>query len=429
LYYLQEKYETENPNLLKQHVYDNIMEPLGRRSAPMFWSESSQFIAAAKTMGYLSVPNISQAITGAAQDYIGEHRQDDISQRASWSMDRISVFQFICGVPLFSYKGVSNYLSTYKEKSRLIVGVHLYEYTQRDPRDDRMLVDIIPVSRIEKSQLNDSMKAAIEDYEKAVRYGVISAVQKGTAGDEYHLNTLDTAVISQWSQDLSDVIVSGKAAVIKAAAAQAEERLKALPIVSYRVIPNNGASGYEELVVRDHVVDSLEHVQTLREQVAVAEAYEAVIEKAGVGIDSEQKFRDAVRMFTEAMETGVIRSENGYTYTYVTVSYGIEDTVELTNVDSEPYGQNIPVYSAFEAYMALKESERADIAANVRDVLVNKPEQISEALALVQGNLSPNKINIYVDRAKTNYQANAATILKFFQLANAELTTFSAMHS
>ena len=430
LYYLQEKFNTKIPDKLKSHVYDEIIVRLGKKSAPMFWSDDKRLLAAAKPMGYLSFPNISDAIKGAAQDYVSNHRQDKIKERVSWSTDRISIFRFICGLPLFGYKGVSNYLSVYMEGSRNtdMVGFHLYEGSNRDPRNNIALIDVIPASRIDEAEMNEGMRTAIQDYDKAVDLKIISTLERDNVV-EYHLNRFDAATIDQWTDELKKVIASGRAAVIKAAVAHAQEQIANLPVESYRLISNNGAAGYKELVVRDHVVDSLEHMKTLREQLAIVEAYSNAIDAASKGSDKEAKYRADVKAFTEALETGVIRIENPYTYSYVTVSYGIEDKVELTTIEQLPYGQAIPPYSAFEAFLALDDGVKAEIAAGVRDVLVNQSETISETLAGVQAALPANRINAWVSIAKTNFPDNAAAIAQFFQLMNAELTTFSAMHS
>jgi hypothetical protein len=263
--FLQDKYGTEDPAQLERYVYNDIIVPLGQHSSPLFLGDG--YFHPMKTKGYLSVPGGSQIIKGAAQKYCEEHWRDNILLKNS-RYDGVSVIQVSVGIPLFSYRGVSEYRDLYKEKSGLLPGLHLYEGTQRDPRDNRLLADIIPVSHMEKSQMDDEMQGAVEDYEKAVRYGVISFDD-----DKCYINTLDAAVISQWSQELSDVIASGKDAEIKAAAAQAKERLKALPVAPYRVIFIDAEPGFEQIVARDYVVGSLEHMQTLREQLAVAEAY------------------------------------------------------------------------------------------------------------------------------------------------------------
>ena len=92
-------------------------------STPMFWTNSIYQLSDSKAMGYISVPVVSDEIKSAALDYKAGH--DEIKVRTSWSSDRITVFRFNCGIPMFGYKGVTNYKNAYSQKA--IIQLHFQQ--------------------------------------------------------------------------------------------------------------------------------------------------------------------------------------------------------------------------------------------------------------------------------------------------------------
>ena len=144
--YLQIRFKTTDKNLLKSKIYDEIMIPAHKDASPLFWTDASKYsISDASKIGYCSVPEISPEIQAASKDL---HMLDDkITKRVIESTDRISVFEFLCGVPMFGYKGASEYYDIYRNKQ--LEGLHIYEGYGKDGKNFRNIPNIIPSELID----------------------------------------------------------------------------------------------------------------------------------------------------------------------------------------------------------------------------------------------------------------------------------------
>ena len=106
--YLKIKFDTTDPSTIAKKVRDDILLPLAQKAEPLFWTDNALYsIAEAGKLGYCSIPEESQEIDRAAQDY--HTAETTVSIRPSYSSDRISFLMFRCGIPMFAYKGTDNY--------------------------------------------------------------------------------------------------------------------------------------------------------------------------------------------------------------------------------------------------------------------------------------------------------------------------------
>lgn len=414
--YLQIKFDTTNPEVLKHKIYEEIVLPLGDRSTPMFWTNSIYQLSDSKAMGYISVPVVSDEIKSAALDYKAGH--DEIKVRTSWSSDRITVFRFNCGIPMFGYKGVTNYKSAYSQKA--IIGSHLYEGSVRDPRDSRKFIDIAPISTIPDYSLTDSEKKYIDIYEKALQSGLISKIPVGQT-HEYRINIYDAEKVNTRCNFAAAIIESENPAKAKAIL----EDIKADPytVVGSRVIPNTGKPENADKIIKDHVIGSQNSINLIMDQMAIIEKQEATVAALEKIIAGKNEFISEVHGFALAMATGAIRILNKYTYAYVTEMYGIEDVNEITNMDSAPYGMSIPVYSAFLAYHELNADTKALIEKNMKMNLIDDAK-VDAALKNVAEILT--KVNAFVALAKSTYPDQADDIYEFLTKFTAEVKNFMA---
>ena len=416
--YLKEKFNTTDPAQLTEKIYQDIIQPLGDRSAPLFWVDSGIFkTSEAKPIGYLSYPQVSQSINAAVQRYVANEQA--MTDRPSYSTDRITIFRFLCGIPMVAYKGVANYIGAYHNKQ--IIGSHLYEGSSGDPRDSRAYRDIFPFSAKAPADLTDAERENKEKYDQAWELGIISTVSVGPK-KEYRLNIVDGDALDQRTRELEEIRTKRPGALPEAYKKYSSQEL---PILDYRPLPNTGAAGYDDRVVCDHVLGSLLDMQILTEQLSVAAKYNDALQRAGEVLDIGNVIGD----FAKALETGVITKKNNYEYDYASEF----DEYELTTQDSEPYGAEraLVLYSAFLGYKALSDAVKEEIKAEVNkrllvdgdddhDVVTQK---ISEAMEKVQTELE--KVEEEARAKARSYPDDTATINLFFRTLKDDVTSFA----
>lgn len=417
--YLKEKFGTNDPGQLKTKIYDEIIQPLGEKSAPMFWIDTGMFnMSDAKAIGYLSFPQVSMSIEGAADTYVNANA--DISKRVSYSTDRITIFRFLCGIPLVAYKGVANYIGPYH--GRAIIGSHLYEGSSGDARDSRTYRDIFPFSAKAESALTQAERECLDIYNRAIEQKVITTAAVGAA-TEYHINIFDGAILDQWGSELEEIRTRRPGSL---RAAYQDYKSRELPILSYRVIPNTGAAGYADKVVRDHVIGSLLDMEILTEQLSVVARFNEALERAGEELDIGGVIKD----FASALQTGVITKKSNYDYVYAS-EY---EEYELTTMDSRPYGEvrALVLYSAFVGYRTLSGTIKDEIKREAKQRLQVDGEddevtqKITEALEKVQADLAEDKVKIALKTAR-DYPDDSAVINLFFRTLKESVSNFASM--
>lgn len=418
--YLKEKFGTNDPGQLKNKIYNDIIQPLGQKSAPMFWIENSpKFnIADAKSFGYLSYPQVSASIEGAADTYLTAN--SDIKKRVSYSKDRITIFRFLCGIPLVAYKGVSNYIGAYHQ--RVIIGSHLYEGSARDVRNSRNYRDIFPFSARDDVGHTKAEREAASLYEMAEESGVMTTVGEGSA-TEYHLNIFDTKVMDQWAAELDEIRTKRPESLV---AAYKDYSAREVPVLSYRVIPNTGTEGFADMVVKDHVIGSLLDMELIREQLDGMKRFRSALQVASEELD----IGGVIKEFASALQTGVVTKKGNYDYVY-SAEY---EEYELTTMDSKPYGdvKALVLYSAFVGYRALSAAVKDEIKHETKKRLQIDGEddevtqKITEALEKVQADLAEDKVKIALSTAR-EHPNDTAVINLFFRTLKESVSNFASM--
>lgn len=420
--YLQIKFGTTAPSALQAAVYKEIILPLDERARPLFWTDTGYKLTDAKYLGYLSIPNISDVITAAAETYKSNSKDGDISVRTAWFSDRIAMYNFRCGIPMFGYKGVANYKSDYKRKA--IVGSHIYEGSAGDSRDSRNLVDIAPISYVNPEEYTEAEKQDIALYGRALAAGVLCKEVLGST-PEYRVNVIDEQAVQTWMEQADQILDKQDITAGQEHLARLEK--EGLPVKSYRVIENTSEMVYAEQVIRDHVVDSLSHMQLLREQLAIFDRREEKRQELQVGVQKWSAFVNDMHNFAWALSSGVIHRENDYSYVYTAESFGMEERRELTNIDKEPFGMALPLYSAYLGFIALTAEEKSGVEKTVKHYLVYKKEVTDAAVDQLRKELSGEKINAKLSTAKVTFPEQTSEITSFFKRLAAEFNNFAAM--
>ena len=415
--YLQIKFDTKTPETITKKVHDEILQPLAQKAAPLFWTDTSKYdLHTAGELGFCSIPEGSQEVIAATQTYCTAN--PTTAMRPSYSSDRISFLLFRCGVPLFGYKGVDNYRG-----ASTVVGAHLYEGAVGDSRDWRSLYDITPYSCREEREITENLKERAETVKEAVDEKVLETAQIGTGTVEFRIHIYDQEKAQAAFQQAEETI-QGKEDVNKARALL--EKLEAEPLqpVSQRVMENIGAPSYEELSNRDLIISSQFLSDLLAKQLDALKTYKKAVKSLqdyiqGVG-------QEAIDMleFANAMCTGVIAMENDYTFVYVKAGEFLEEKEEITTIESEPYGESLPLYSAFVNFSQMSQEDKDAIRQGVKDRKVHQREKVAAALTETKALIAPERLQAMANRAKRSFPQEEKAITKFLKEFATEVASF-----
>lgn len=144
--YLQIKFNTTESNIIECKTYEEIMIPVYESANPLLWNDENKYlISYAGNIGFCSIPEISPQIQSAADELC---RSDNtIIKRVVNSSDRISISKVLYGVPMFAYKGASEYYDIYRNNQ--LEGIHIYEGYGKDGKNFRNIPNIIPSELID----------------------------------------------------------------------------------------------------------------------------------------------------------------------------------------------------------------------------------------------------------------------------------------
>lgn len=415
--YLQIKYNTTEPQVLAQKVYDGIFMPLADKAAPLFWVDGSKYkISETGELGFCTLPQISPEILAAAQQYHKSHLTTVI--RPSFNIERISFLISKCGIPMYGYKGVDNYRSAHR-----VIGAHLYEAADGDERDWRALYSITPYSCVNDSDCSESLKVKAAKVEKAEQYGVLKRHPIGTDDTfDYRICILDGKKMDDARERITAAVTAGD--VEKAEALQQEFKSGGLPVASERTIKNVGAQGCEDTVVKDLLIASQYWCDILEEEVGKLEKHRAAIAELDEFVRSRIEKAGDVQTFAGALCTGVITFLNEFTYLYVKESFGLAEKVELTTIESTPFGEYLPFYSAFVGFSKLDESVKSEIAAAVKNKKINCRDELPAAVEKAKALIVPDKMNQMAARAQKTFSSDYRDVVGFLKDVAFEIQNF-----
>lgn len=412
--YLQIKYGKIAPEMLSKKVYDEILLPLAGKAAPLIWIDGAKYqIEHAGSLGYCSVPEISAEIKAAAASYHASDESVDI--RISYNTDRISFLLFKCGVPMYGYKGVDNY-----RKAKAVIGAHLYEGAVGDDRDWRKLYDITPYSCIDTP--SDTLLERTEKIENAEEMGVLASEEVGNSVD-YKINIYNEEKIIEVVNNISQVIESGD--IAKAEALKKAVSAEAIPEVSQRAIMNMGSEGYEKIALKDNIIASEVLMNILDKELQKVSKYNDALKALEEFINNGATKANDVKNFARALCTGVIVKENDFTYAYVKEGFGgLKENINLTEIDTKPYGEDLPLYSAYVGFGNLDTDIKKEVEDAIRDKRVNHGNEIAAIKETVEGLITSDKVQAMAARAQASYRNEFGEIVKFLNDFAFEVSNF-----
>jgi len=452
--YLMVKYDTTNASELQKHVYNDIIIPTANKAAPLFWQSANYRISNASSNGYGSVPSASALVTAAAAEYkSGLPVGNQFQLISGKDPGRISFLEMRCGIPLFGYQGLVNYARVPGH-----VGRFLYEGSKNDERNWGPEYDIIPLSTMDAVDKPETLKAKENELNKAKNEYKVFSYRTFAEGNneryDFFINQINeekvnsmcdainqqiqsknTAKINELlgvllSKELMDTLTAKLAQSAGIESILTEDFVKALKtsyeVESQKFVPAIGSAGYELICADDVVISYKALYDCMVKNTAVAEKRYNALKDAIGGIVNLMKNANMVQNFASALCCNVITTDDNYTFKFSKQNeFGLVEETELTNISTAPYGEFLPLYSAFVAYSALSNEDIQSIANEVRNKKVKAPDEVAAATEKVKtmftDEKSVNSSMKLLQKAKTAFALQANDILKFVSEFTVEL--------
>ena len=383
--YLEMRFNTTDPARLSQMIEVEILRDLSTRANPLFWQSSGSGTSGCP-MGYCSVPSGASVITTAAQNML--RNQTDLQMIPNFMPDRISILRCWCGVPMYSYNGVGTYFNPYIQDRS--VGKHIYELSKRDPRNWFQIPNLRPYSAI--NEPSEKLQTAADQYDLAVQLGIIGPTNHSPEEYRVYLYADDPKL----EQTIHDALAAGRAE--KENALQLlKEHLETRKHERSIVINNDGASGHEEKVRKDHVVEADVTMEKIAQQIALAQKWSDLAARLEEAVRVEEIHLGLRKEYFNAMMTGVFH------YQFPSIKYPrplFGDQVHeipMSDPTVQPYGMVAPLYQAFLAYCEMEEEMRAGVvrATNLR--LQTMDPAMAAACANLETAFAPNRFGAQLD--------------------------------
>ncbi len=348
--YLEIRFGTNDPAKLANLVYKGILEPLKDKAEALFWKAAGFDITEAQPLGYISIPDTASVILTASEKIVEVER--GLSECPSKMKDRIFLLKCLCGVPLYAYNGVNDYGKEYRSDDT--IGKHLYELTDRDSRDWRTLPDLQPYSTNNAPSPEIEERAA--NYDRAVEREIV----RKNPSSESEFQIVVWPSIDRIVQNAKTAIAEKNIEKIKQSAAEIEAYEKSREPDRLISITNDGASGHKAKVRKDHVVDSKEMSDVIRNELDKEKKLEellADLESAKKGIGSGMMAKEN---FFHALYAGVIAVNIPKVF-YNEEKFGMTNEMILSEPKMEPAGKFVPLYQAYLTYKGMTDAAKKQI--------------------------------------------------------------------
>ena len=417
--YLQTKFNAPNQAALIDDIYQKVMIPMLTTASPLFWARTT--INPESRIGYCSIPSTSAAIQNAATKL--EQLDPKIKQRSSVMPDRISMLIFYCGVPMFMFHALENYFEKYCSQS--LKGRHLYENSEGDERDFGNLSNLLPLSLISPNDYSKKIQGFIDDYAKATEIGIIIKQAKGASGNQYdyYLRYVDQDDYDEKMRKMQKLLNENN--VDRAKKYLESVEVATLKFGSSIELPNTGCKGYEDDAVKDHVFASLVLTKAMYDQLAVYSEFEKRLEEVSMLVKSTVSFEQNVKSFAEAMCAGVVylSEDDKYVFNYIKGDDDFPDEYKLTDMDTEPFGDSIPLYSAFVEFVKLDKEDKSEIADKVKSRKKRDEDGCLEYTKKVKEYVT-KRADIIKETADDSFRSERRSIYDFIRLMITDIKSF-----
>lgn len=359
--FLQDKYQTTDPDKLSQVVCDDLLKTVSGNAAPLFWSEGGYNVSDACEIGYLTVPQTAPVVVAAAERLAN----DRVQVRKTGVRDRISILRCLVGVPMWGYKGVAQYERDSVQAPS--AGKHLYEKAEyveglpevKDSRNWNLLPSPTPLSMMtdrNDTSLRERAESATALFGRALEAGVIVKTSEA-----YVIRVLSDSFMQRFRAEFD--AAKGQANDVKL---DAQSRLKAMSgNREYEPGSPSLSSEFRDDETQEHDIclDALADAPVLQKLVEAELAKNQEIEN---DINTlEPKVDSDFDDFSKALFTGVIQLHIPKV-TYEDPEFG--DETVLSDKRMKPYG-GAPLYQAYKSFKELDPSVRESIHNAVQEIL------------------------------------------------------------
>lgn len=416
--YLKIKFDTNNLGELSKKVYDQIIMPVSEKSKPMFWVDNVKYsLEKANELILCTIPQTSQEIKDAVDSFKSDFSNKTIQIRPSYSPDRISFLNFRCGVPMVGYKGVEQYKGGNEH-----IGAYCYEGSIGDSRDWRKLYDLTPFSCMEKDTLTEDVQKKSKTFDKAKEMNIVEVETINEDNDDYYIRIFNEKQINKFVVESEEIINSKD--VVKIGTFLKENKNVRFDIEESRMIKKIGTKGHEETSIKDLVMASPVFLDMLDKEIIKREKVQTLMKQMESIVEDSATNANAAQVFASALCTGVISNPNDYTYVYEKEEYGIKEEIEITTIEKEPYGEQIPLYSAYLGFMNLDKEMKEEIAKAVRERKVNHGDEVKIIQTSVKEKVSGDNANRMIAKAQQHFPGETQNVITFFKNLSFEIENF-----
>ncbi len=405
--FLQIKFSTTDPIVLKNRIKDEIIErQLNQKADPLFWRSSLFHMDEVAKNSTISVPYNTPEIVEAAEEFAGPA---GVSVRKTGLTDRIFMMRFYTGVPLYAYQGLIELEKAYE--SNTAPGCHLYEEGDVDwrkflpsPIPDTFRVPGHEMKRI--LERNRKLSAELEEakekkivYNDSVNWQVkvsgpldIDAV----CGDYKIGNKIDQAKLKEAINELKDLRVH----------MYDEDRVERTIPISIK----GARPGSEEDILHDNFIRFPDIAAVAEKELGKLAAVDGRISELENMFNENGKNDRVKDEFFNAVFTGVIEmglSKMVYRYE----EFGMEEVLDLQN-NKMPYAK-CAVYQAYLTFADLSEEMRVRITDQTAEKLDNLEEEDLEAAKKIKARYTPDFLKNVLSNVATDQ--NREEIKVFYQ--------------
>ena len=363
-----------------------------------------------------TIPQTSQEIKEAVDSFKIDFSNKPIQISPSDSME-VSFINLRAGVPMISYRGIRKYHNEYE-----FAGLYNYEGSDGDFRDWRKLYDLVPFSLMEKDNLPEVVQKNSDLFDKAKKMNIIDMKSISEGNNDYYIQIFDEEQIEKFVMTTEKIISSGD--VVKIRELWYANKNIVFDIEESRMIKKIGTDGHEESSIKDLVLASPILLDMLEKEIVKRERVRSLMKQMESIVEESAINANATQVFASALCTGVISNQNDYTYVYQKEQHGIKEEIELTTIEKEPYGEQIPLYSAYLGFMNLNKEVRDEIAKAVRERKVNHGDEVKTIQASVKEKVLGDNACKMIAKAQEHFPKREEKIRFFLKTLSFEIKNF-----
>ena len=235
---------------------------------------------------------------------------------------------------------------------------------------------------------------------------------------EYHINQYDADKMDKFIAQADALIAANNA---KDAAAMLQKLKETdVPVMQPKVLVKDGKidNDVADLVMDDIIIESVGNYELIVQQFALLEKYNAMIARLEAFINGAGEQEVLYAAFERALSVGIIsRGTNRFEINITTEGeFGFEETKALTTIDSMPFGEDIPLYSAFVAFGQLGKEQIDKISQSCRTKRATmSDEEMEAAQTAAKEMFSPEQLTNMKKIAVVKFQDDANSIIQFMQ--------------